>query len=172
MARVPALSRDDLSEEARGVYDEIMATRGEVDRPFQILLSAPQVLERIAHLGTYIRYGSSLPASIRECIILAVARETSCEFEWVGHEPQAREAGISEKTIDALRIGEDPSSPNEDENAVISFVYENLRNQRVTDGTFRKVQDLFGTEKTTEIAATIGYYVMLANIINAFDDGN
>ena len=172
MTRVPALSRDGLSEEARGVYDEIMATRGEVDKPFEILLSSPQLLQRIAHLGSYIRYSSSLPASIRECIILAAAQETKCEFEWIGHEPQAREAGVSEKTIQALRNGEIPSSLKKDEDAVIRFTYETLRNLKVTDATFCKVQDIFGIEGTTEIAATLGYYVMLASIINAFDDGN
>lgn len=169
MSRVPALSTGDLSEEARRVYDEIMATRGEVDRPFQILLASPELLRRIAHLGWYIRHESSLPAPIRECIILATAREWKCGFEWASHEPQARKCGVSEDTIQAMRHGELPSESSEEEQAVIRFVYESLRDHEVTEATFRRVQSAFGVEGTTEIAATVGYYSMLASIINVFD---
>lgn len=169
MSRVSALSTSDLSEEARRVYDEIMATRGEVDRPFQMLLTSPELLRRIAHLGWYIRHESSLPAPIRECIILATAREWKCGFEWASHEPQARQCGVSEDTIQAMRDGELPSKSNEEEQAVIRFVYETLRDHEVTDATFRRVHGAFGIEGTTEIAATVGYYSMLASIINVFD---
>lgn len=169
MTRVPELSTSDLSEEARRVYDEIMATRGEVDRPFQILLTSPELLRRIAHLGWYVRHESRLPAPIRECIILATAREWKCGFEWASHEPQARKCGVSEDTIQAVRDGELPSESNEEEEAVIRFVYESLRDHEVAEATFRRVHGAFGIEGTTEIAATVGYYSMLASIINVFD---
>jgi 4-carboxymuconolactone decarboxylase len=171
VTRVPALSRADLSEEARRVYDEIMTSRGEVDKAFQILLTSPELLRRIAHLGSYIRYESSLPAPIRECVILATARELKCRFEWASHEPQARKCGVSETTIQAIRNGELPSECSEAEDAVIRFVYENLRDHEITDATFGRVQGAFGIEGTAELAATVGYYSMLAGIINVFDVG-
>jgi 4-carboxymuconolactone decarboxylase len=169
MSRIPALSPGELSREAREVYDEIMASRGEVDRPFQILLASPELLRRTAHLGAYLRFGSSLPAPIRECVILATARELRCPFEWEGHEPQARRAGVSEETIEAIRNGELPPRASEPEAAVIRFVYESLRDHMVTNATFGRVQDAVGIAGTTELAATLGYYAMLACVINAFD---
>jgi 4-carboxymuconolactone decarboxylase len=171
MSRNPGLTRDDLSEEGRRVYDEIVATRGEVDEAFQILLPRPELLRRIAHLGTYIRFESSLPAPIRECIVLATAREIESEFEWASHEPQARRAGVSDETIRAIKAGEMPSAASQGEWAAVRFVYESLRHHRVTDGTFRALVDAFGLEGATEAAATLGFYSMLGNILIAFDVG-
>jgi 4-carboxymuconolactone decarboxylase len=171
MSRNPGLSRNDLSEEGRRVYDEIVATRGEVDEAFQILLPRPELLRRIAHLGSYIRFESSLPAAIRECIVLATARELESEFEWASHEPQARRAGVSEGTIRAIRAGEEPSLAGEGERAAVRFVYESLRDHRVADATFGALRDAFGLEGATEVAATLGFYSMLANILTAFDVG-
>jgi 4-carboxymuconolactone decarboxylase len=167
MTRIPALSPGDLSEHGRRVYDELMASRGEVDRPYQILMSSPELLRRVAHVGWFLRFESSLPAPIRECIILATGRELRCQFEWTSHEPQARRAGVSDESIRSIRNGELPSGPGGEE-AVVRFVYENLRNGEVTDATFRRVRDAFGDAGTAEVAATIGFYSMLANVINAF----
>jgi 4-carboxymuconolactone decarboxylase len=169
MARLPARSREDLPEEGRRVYDEIVASRGEVDEAFQVLLPTPELLRRIAHLGAYIRFGSSLPASIRECIILAAAHEMQSEFEWASHEPQARRAGVSEDTLRSIRNGEVPSG--REEGAVVQLVHEALRHHRLTEATFQRVQSAFGVAGTTEIAATLGYYALLGNILNVFDVG-
>jgi hypothetical protein len=68
-----------------------------------------------------------------------------------------------------MRDGELPSESNEEEQAVIRFVYESLRDHEVTEATFGRVHGAFGIEGTTEIAATVGYYSMLASIINVFD---
>ena len=169
MTRIPTLSRDDLTDESRLVYDEIMATRGEVDKPFQILLPTPELLRRVAHLGRLMRYESSVPPAIRECVILATARELECEFEWTAHEPTALESGVSEQTIQSIRDGRAPSDADEGVQAVVRFVYDNLRDHTVSDETFGRVQAAFGVQGTTEIAAILGYYAMLATLINAFE---
>lgn len=169
MMRVPMRSRDDLPEEGRRVYDEIVKTRGEVDEAFQILLDSPEALRRIAHLGSYIRFESRLSGAIRECIILATARECGSEFEWASHEPQARRAGVSEDTIRSIKSGEVPAHGSAEERAALQFAFENLRDHRISDATFEKTRAVFGIGRTTDIAATVGFYAMLASILNAFD---
>jgi len=164
-------SRDDLPDEGRRVYDEIVKTRGEVDEAFQILLDSPEALRRIAHLGSYIRFESRLSGAIRESIILATARECGSEFEWTSHEPQARRAGVSEDSIRAIMSGEVSAHASAEEGAALQFVFENLRDHRISDATFEKARAIFGIERTTEIAATVGFYAMLASILNAFDVG-
>ena len=171
MSRVTMSSREALSEEGQAVYDEIMITRGKVDEAFQVLLPAPELLRRIAHLGSYVRFGSGLTAAVRECIILATARHMGSEFEWADHEPQARAAGVSAETIQSIRDGNLPVDGSNSERLVVQFVYQTLRDQNVTDTCFRSVQTEFGTVGTAEIAATIGFYSMLANILTVFNVG-
>jgi 4-carboxymuconolactone decarboxylase len=164
-------SREALNEEGQAVYDEIMASRGKVDEAFQALLPAPELLRRIAHLGSYVRFGSGLTAAIRECIILATARHMGSDFEWKDHEPQARAAGVSAQTIQAIRDGELPTDSGNAERLVVQFVQQTLRDQNVTEACFQAVQSEFGAVGTTEIAATIGFYSMLANVLTVFNVG-
>lgn len=171
MNRVPMRSKADLNEAGRAVFDEIMASRGRVDEAFQTLLPAPELLRRIAHLGTYIRFKSGLPAAVRECIILATARHMNSEYEWADHEPQALAAGVSEDTIRSIRNGEPPRGYNVQEQAVVQFVYEALRDRNVSDASFQRVERHFGSAGVTEIAATIGFYSMLANILTVYNVG-
>ena len=171
MNRVVMRSREELSEEGRAVYDEIMVSRGKVDEAFQVLLPTPELLRRVAHLGSYVRFGSGLSAAVRECIILATARHMGSEFEWADHEPQARAAGVSAETIRSIRDGKLPVQGSIQERAVIQFVHETLRDQNLTDACFQGVQTEFGAAGTAEIAATIGFYSMLANILTVFNVG-
>lgn len=171
MSRWNVRSRAELGEDGRSVYDEIMASRGKVDEAFQVLLPAPELLRRIAHLGFYVRFGSSLSAAIRECIILATARHMHSDFEWTDHEPQARAAGVPDETIQAISSGELPVAGSLEQRAVLQFVYETLRDQNVSDSCFERVQAEFGPTGTAEIAVTIGFYSMLANILTVFNVG-
>ena len=129
MNRVMMSAREALSEEGQAVYDEIMASRGKVDEAFQVLLPAPELLRRIAHLGSYVRFGSGLTAAVRECIILATARHMGSEFEWADHEPQARAAGVSAETIQSIRDGNLPVQGSNPERLVVQFVQQTLRDQ-------------------------------------------
>lgn len=171
MSRVVIHTREGLGDDGKIVYDEIMASRGKVDEAFQVLLPASELLRRIAHLGSYVRFGSGLSASVRECVILATARHMGSEFEWNDHEPQARGAGVSTATIDAIRDGELPLEAGAQERAAIRLAYETLHDQNVTDACYQEVQAQFGAAGTSEVAATIGFYSMLANILTVFNVG-
>lgn len=168
MSRISLRLREQLDEAGRTVFDEIMESRGKVDDAFQALLPAPELLRRIANLGAYVRFGSSLGAAVRECVILATAHFMSSEFEWNDHRPQALAAGVSEATIGAIAQGVLPSSAGA-ERAVVQFTYETLRDRNVSDATFAETVTRFGIAGTAEVAATIGFYSMLANILIVFN---
>jgi 4-carboxymuconolactone decarboxylase len=171
MNRIKISSKEQLDEVGRAVFDDIMKSRGKVDEAFQVLLPTPELLRRIAHLGTYVRFGSSLSAAVRECIILATARHMNSEFEWNDHRPQALKAGVAEETIESIWWSELPATGSADERIVVQFVYETLRDRNVTDAAFDAVEKRFGLAGTAEIAATIGFYSMLANILTVFNVG-
>ena len=57
MARVPVLkSPDELTGEARGIAEKIVDTRKSLDGPFSVWMHAPEWAERVAHLGTLVRW--------------------------------------------------------------------------------------------------------------------
>ncbi|MFQ5875963.1 MAG: carboxymuconolactone decarboxylase family protein [Dehalococcoidia bacterium] len=169
MPRVPSLSRGDLPENDRYIYDEIASSRGEVVGPFSVLLNSPKAARRIAHLGAYIRFQSALPVSVRELVILTTAREWDCQLEWTSHEPLARKAGIREEAIRAIRDQAAPQGLKPEEATVVRYCQEVLREHRVSEETFREASERFGDQGVTELTATLGYYSMLAAILNALE---
>ncbi|HEX6263887.1 MAG TPA: carboxymuconolactone decarboxylase family protein [Actinomycetota bacterium] len=168
MARVDLLDDErDLTPEQRTVADRIAESRGEVSRPFQLLLHAPAMAERVAELGHLVRSGSSVADADRELVTLATGRAIGCSFVWESHLHAATVAGISEETIAMLQ--RDPDGLGERERLLVSFVDELCRTRTVSEATFVAVHRLLGVPAVVELALTVGYYTMLGSVMGACD---
>jgi 4-carboxymuconolactone decarboxylase len=168
MTRVDLIAGDhDLTPEQRTVADRIAETRGEISRPFQLLLHSPALAERVADLGHLVRSGSSLSDADRELVTLATGRAIGCPFVWKSHLDAATAAGITPATIAAME--RDPAGLDERERALVSFVDELCTNRTVTDATFDAVRRLLGVRAVVELALTVAYYEMLGSVMGACD---
>ena len=170
MARIPTIQkREELAPAERAIYDRIVQSRGEVRGPFTVLLHSPELAGRTAELGAYVRFQSRLPVKDKELIVLTVAREMDCRFEWAAHVVLARNAGVREEAIRAIREGLAPQGLAPDEAQLVLYVQQLLRAHRVEEATFRALQERFGVELLVELTGTVGYYAMLACTLNAFE---
>lgn len=168
--RVPTITdRDELPEDKRHHYDHIMDTRGYVGGPFGPLLNSPEVGGRIARLGTYVRYENTLPGDVRELAIITTARAFDCAFEWAAHEPIAREEGVKDETVEAVARRAPLSEIPPDGRLVVRYARELLTDHRIADETFDAAKDRFGVEGVTDLTATVGFYSMIACVLNAFE---
>ena len=168
MARIPEVTREQMKEEDRTVYDEIAESRGSIRGPYGILLHSPQLAQRVAATGAYVRFEGDLPKDLREVVILATAREIASQYEFTAHARLARELGVSESTIAALSDGSAPAGLSGDEELVVRLAQELLRNRNVSERTFDAVKDRFGVQGTVDLVGTIGHYQLVGNIIAAF----
>ncbi|HSJ50066.1 MAG TPA: carboxymuconolactone decarboxylase family protein [Actinomycetota bacterium] len=163
MARIPLLfDRDGLDPEGRAAFDLVVASRGEVTRPFALLLHAPELASRVAELGHVVRFGSRLADADRELVTLATGRANGCAFVWDSHLDSARIAGVVPEAIAAGGLGER-------ERLLVSFVSELCRTGEVSAETFDAVRALLGTPATVELVLTVGYYTMLSYAMRAFE---
>ena len=168
MARVDVLDDErDLTPEQRTVADRIAESRGEVSRPFQLLLHTPVLAERVAELGHVIRTGSSLADADRELVTLAAGRAIGCSFVWESHLRAATAAGVAPATIAAL--DRDSADLGARERLLVSFVDELCRTRPVSEATFFAVPRLLGVPAVVELALTVGYYTMLGSVMGACD---
>src|SRR4051794_39957100 len=120
MSRIPDVTaRDQLPEDQRHWWDEISASRGSVRGPFKVLLHSPEFAGRAAHLGTYVRFESSLEPLVRELTAMSTARLLQCDYEYGAHKSQVRELGIDDASIAALEEGRAADLP-----ADIRWIYE------------------------------------------------
>ena len=168
MTRVDLLDDEhDLTPEARTVAERIAESRGEVSRPFQLLLHSPALAERVAELGHLVRSGSSVADADRELVTLATGRAIGCSFVWESHLGAATAAGIAAATIAALE--REPAGLGERERVLVSFVDELCGTRTVSEATFVAVHRLLGVPAVIELALTVGYYTMLGSVMGACD---
>jgi 4-carboxymuconolactone decarboxylase len=169
MARLTNVTRDQLKPEQQKFYDSIADSRGTVRGPYGVLLHSPDLAARVAHTGSYVRFDLDVPESLKETVIIATAREIKNQYEFAAHARLARQAGVSENTIQAIARGSAPQGLSGDEEKLVRYVHELLRNHKISDATFNAVKDRFGMQKTLELTALIGHYLLVGQILTAFE---
>lgn len=167
--RVPYITeREQVSKGGRESYDSITESRGRISGPFGVLLNSPELAGRVGHLGAYVRFESELPDPVRELAILTTAREFDCAYEWAAHEPIAREAGVREEAIGTVADRGTLRDLSETETLVVSYGRHLFGDRSVPDELFEDAKAEFDVEGIVELTATMGYYSMIACVLNAF----
>ena len=171
MARVPIVTRDMVSEEFRGAFDELTKDTGGTitGGPNSITINSPEMALRRSKLTSYLRYEATFSNRIRELAILATARALDCPYVWNAHAPDARRAGVSDALVDALREGEPLPPMAADEQAIVNYCIEFYGNHRVSASTFQIAQEQFGTQYLVELTALMGHYAQTSFFLNAFE---
>lgn len=164
MARVRPLARSELSAPAQSLFDRIAGDRGEVPWLFRFLLSSPDLTYRVSSVGDFFRAYSSMPDDLRELVILMLSRRLHFQLEWSYHEELARAAGVGDEVITALRDGRAPAL-NDDQAAVTAFAVDVLES-RVSDETFRSMEERFGTAFTVEMVTLVAFIVFMQHLVD------
>ena len=170
MPRIPAVTRDAVKEELRAIFDEVVSGPGGVGTgPMSVLKHSPELARRALPLFSYVRNESTVPKRLRELAMLVTARSMDCPYIWNAHAASAREEGLSDDLVDALRDNQPlPPLPPE-EAAVIAFGTELFQNRRVSAETFQAALDLLGTQGLVELTSLMGFYTLLAFNANAVE---
>ena len=169
MTRVPFAKREDMDEAGQVVWDEIETSRGGVARNYAALLNNPQAAGSLAGLGGYARFETPLPARIKALAVLAAAREASGHYVWTVNQRAAKEAGVADEIVAAIREYRAPAGLEPDDATVVQFVLEILRHHRISDATFEAMRNLVGNSGVVDVLVVSGYYHTLAHCLQALD---
>jgi 4-carboxymuconolactone decarboxylase len=168
-SRIPRLTRhEDIPREHQHFFDRIVMSRGRISAPFQVLLNSPDVAARIAHVGDFLLYDTVVPPDARTLTSFIAAREYDCDYEVALAAAHARKAGVDGGLIEAISKREPLPSSGREHALLIEFCLQLLRgNHHVSEETHGATIEHFGVPATVQIAATIGYFVMWAFVLNA-----
>ena len=173
MSRLSDLDYQKMSAEQKRIHDEIAAgPRGAVVGPLKVWLHSPALADRAQKLGAYARYHSSLPPHLSELAILVTGSIWKADFEWYSHVGPARDAGITEAVIEAIRIGADPSFEDEPSRAVYDVAREMHESRRLSDETYRSARTALGEQGLVDLIGILGYYTLISMTLNAFEVEN
>ena len=165
--RVPLVEREDMAEAALPIYDRVSGARGHMGNVFKALANSAGSLDRVAAVGEFVRFEAAFDPALREAVILTVARELSCGYEYTHHYPLAAKAGIDPEVLPRIATPEGESEPPPIGPA-LRYARLVTRNEPVPDDLFEELRGLLGQEMLTDLTVMVGYYGLLARVINTF----
>jgi len=171
MARVDEVKRENLNPRQQKLYDEIMSTRprGKLSGPFSVWMHTPEIAEPANSLADRFRVHARLDKRLIELITLMMCRAATVQYAWSVHEPLARQAGLSQQAIDAIRARTKPDFARDDERLIYDLVTELIETKTLGSATFERATAAFGREGVIEAVSCAGFYGMVGFVLNAFD---
>lgn len=170
LAPIPPGTRPELAQqEAR-----IIAARGRVSPLYQILLNSPPLAHGWEQMLSAIRNHNSIPADLRELVILRVAILNGAPYEFEAHAPIARAAGVTEQTVDATRVVPPPADAPLDarQRLVLELTDAMTRDLVVPDPLYERVRLEFGAQQQIDLVATVAAYNMVSRFLVALEIGH
>ena len=166
-SRLERVEREDCPADYLEAYDEVLRTRSMEKMPnvFALLANSPGALASVCPVGAHVRYGTDFDDVLRELVILTVAQELRCTYEWVHHHVVAKKIGASEDLL--KKIGTPAiEAVSGDVGLATRYARMLTHNEEISDEMVAALKAAFGTEGFVDMTVMIGYYGMLARFIN------
>jgi 4-carboxymuconolactone decarboxylase len=171
--RLKPLDLDGLSQHQRATYDRLVSgPRGSVRGPFEAWILLPELADRAAALGDYLRFETPLADSLVEIAALAVAKSWRASLVWAIHATLAREAGLTASTIEQLRDGREPEFDSDSEHVAFKLVTELLETRSSSQETWARANATLGQSGVVGLIGVAGYYAMVCMTVTAFEIGD
>jgi 4-carboxymuconolactone decarboxylase len=167
------MARLDYVADGSATADRIRQRRGGRLTPLDgMLLHSPPLAEGWNSLLGAIRERCTLPADVRELVILRVAELNGAAYEWAAHEPVARRAGLTGAQITAVRVGGDPSALDGRHRAALAYTDAMTRDVAVPEQVFASLAEHFEQRQIVELTATVATYNLVSRFLVALQIGS
>jgi 4-carboxymuconolactone decarboxylase len=162
MSRIPYYE----VESATGRHAEFLAKLKPHLNIYRMLANSENGLKGFARMGNTLLHRSELDPGLRELAILRVGRLSRAAYEVFQHERIAREVGVAEDKIAALRDATiEAAAFTDNEKAVLRFTDDVVRNIKASDKSLKAVQGFLTPGALVELTLTIGYYMMVCRFL-------
>lgn len=157
---------------------QIMAARGRISDLYQVLLNSPPIAHGWEQMLSAVRNKSSLPAALRELVIVRVAVLNKADFEYQAHVPIALKEGATQSMIDAVTnaayLAPMPAASGLTAPQQVALLLTDTmtRDIVVPDAVFEQVREHFDEQAQVDLVATIAAYNMVSRFLTAFHIGH
>lgn len=155
-------TRPELAElEAR-----IKGARGRISPLYSVLLNSPLLAGGWEQFFTVIRQKTSVPARLRELVILRIAVLNGADYEFEAHVPHAVAAGMTREQVGELKANRSESLQGI-ERLVLQYTDAITRDLAVPDALYAQLDKAFEVKTLVELTATIAAYNMVSRFLVA-----
>lgn len=142
------------------------ATGGRPPNVFTTLARHRRLFRRWLWFAGALMPGGKLPRRDTELVILRVAHNSGCDYEWGHHERLGRRAGLSEEEIARVRRGPEAEGWDERQRRLLAAADEMHAEGRIGDELWGRLADQLDEVRLIELCMLIGHYEMLAMTLN------
>jgi 4-carboxymuconolactone decarboxylase len=160
LSPLPADQWDEATQQA------LSAMRGaDTNNALSTFAHHPALAKAFLRFNVHLLMSSTLPTRIRELAILRVAHRRDCAYEWSHHVEMAKDEGITDDQIAAVRRGE---AADEFDRVVLTAVDELEDKSQLSDQTWAALGERLNDQQRMDFIFTVGCYALLAMAFNTF----
>jgi alkylhydroperoxidase family enzyme len=111
--------------------------------------------------------GGTLPRADTELLILRVAHNCRCEYEWRHHERLAVTAGLEPADVQRVRRGPGADGWRPRQRLLLQVADELHAERTISDQLWGELRPLYTDAELIELCMLVGHYEMLAMTLNA-----
>jgi alkylhydroperoxidase family enzyme len=170
LSRLPPLTRNDLDDEGKAVYDKIVGD-GPAPKtgPVALSLYSPKIAQAFSDLNGFLRYNGDLSPRHTEVAILVATWEIEQQYEYSAHEPAALRFGAPQAVIDTIKYDREPVGLSPEETLIIKLGRAIMRDHKVDSALYAEAVKLFGRKGIVEMVTVMGDYVMVGMVMTTID---
>lgn len=173
MARIPPLPPDEWDTELQSILARTPAGSGIAlgeHNIFPTLARNRGLFKAWLPFGGYLLARGTLPARVRELLILRTACNCGSSYEWGQHVRIASAGGLLERTeIDRIAEGPVGGGWSEEERALLDAADELHRDSKISERTWAQLTARFDEQALIEIAMLVGHYHMVGFALNSLE---
>ena len=143
------------------------ATGGGPPHLFTTLARHRRLLRKRLRFAGALMPGGVLARADSELLILRVAHNSGCDYEWRHHERIARTAGLSPEQIERVRKGHRAVGWSPRQELLLRAADELHAERMVSDQLWEQLRRLMSDAELIELCMLVGHYEMLAMTLNA-----
>jgi alkylhydroperoxidase family enzyme len=135
---------------------------------FRALLHDPELAKAVSDVLLTLLFRGKLDARLRELIIMRIGWATGSVYEWTQHWRIARQLGVEEADLLALRDWRSSDRFGEPEQAILAATDETLETGTISAETWKRCEAQLGsTEERLELAAAIGTWSLISSVVRS-----
>jgi 4-carboxymuconolactone decarboxylase len=158
--RLPLRTSQDTAGETQRVLRKLEASRNDLD-VIRTLANSPQMLRPFVLFADALMHKAALPARVREIVILALAADNDCAYEWTEHDKIAAKTGVNDAERAALRadgLSADIVSFSDGDRLALRVTAELHPVRSLSDASWQAAVDTWGPEGAIDLVLSVGWW--------------
>jgi AhpD family alkylhydroperoxidase len=166
--RIPPGARREIGWVNAGIVRVLgLATGGRPPNVFTTLARHHGLFRRWLWFAGALMPGGKLPRAETELVILRVAHNTGCDYEWGHHERLGKRAGLGAEEIARVRSGPGAEGWSERQALFLRAADELHGEGRIGDELWAELARQLDEVRLIELCMLVGHYEMLAMTLNS-----